>query len=123
MSFHSTSTGARLHSPIFEHASYSPAVTSWTSMQNGDNVTWCAGFSSSLPSSAPMKNLPPAILAISLGREGGGGGGAARALADADGGGASAAPSAGPRARMAKNPTAAAATAAIEPKNHPRERA
>src|SRR5437660_1834816 len=52
-------------------------------MQNGESVTWWAGFSSALPSSAPMKNLPPEICAMSAGQVGGGGGGGGiGALAD-----------------------------------------
>src|SRR6266699_1677716 len=44
-------------------------------MQKGERVTWWAGFSSALPSSAPMKNLPPEICTMSAGQVGGGGGG------------------------------------------------
>src|SRR5262245_15243409 len=90
-------------------------------MQKGDKVTWCADFSSSLPSSTPMKNLPPAICAMSL-RQVGDGEGTTGALTDTDGAAATARSFENARDRTAKNPIAAAMTTAIPPKNHPLER-
>src|SRR3954464_11405130 len=82
---HSFSRGLRLHSPLSEHCLYCATVTSVTSMQYGDSVTWCAGrssFASSL-SSEPMKNFPPGIWAMPAGHVGGGGGAGATDDADA----------------------------------------
>src|SRR5258706_10452721 len=95
---------------MFEHASYSAAVTSWRSMQNGESVTWWEGFSSALPSSAPMKNLPPAMRTVSLGHDGGGGATRA-ALADIEGPEVESAAALGARVRrnMSAPPTPRAA--------------
>src|SRR5258708_29080950 len=72
MSGHQTSFDARRHLPLSEHALKSATVTSLTSMQKGESVTLCGGFSSSsaFGSSEPMKNWPPSMYAMPSGHFG-----------------------------------------------------
>src|SRR5258708_2496913 len=67
-------------------------------MQYGARVTLCAGFSSASPSSAPMKNLPPGIIAISAGHAAGADGDADAAGVAATGAAAGSARSGAPDA-------------------------